>query len=171
MAPTIDHRPRPIDAQVSQDPASQSGSMDFRQVSMMPTMTAATAQTLRDTLGSVQKELTRTLDVDQQVVGASAVVSASMSIGYVIWMLRGGALLTSLFASMPAWSSIDPLPVLDSPARRDGRGPGDDEDDSLSALIARGARRLQSMTGTAGASAAVPASPSTPSSPPPGSPT
>jgi hypothetical protein len=33
-------------------------------------------------------------------------------VGYVLWLLRGGALIASLLSSLPAWRLIDPLPVL-----------------------------------------------------------
>jgi hypothetical protein len=35
-----------------------------------------------------------------------------MSVGYVVWLFRGGLLLGSLLSSLPAWHVIDPLPVL-----------------------------------------------------------
>ena len=38
----------------------------------------------------------------------------ALSVGFVAWILRGGALLTSFLVSMPAWRHFDPLPVLGS---------------------------------------------------------
>lgn len=61
---------------------------------------------------------------EQQVVGASAATSLGLSAGYVMWLLRGGALMSSLIASLPAWHLLDPLPVL--------RNAGDGEDDDYS---------------------------------------
>jgi hypothetical protein len=52
---------------------------------------------------------------------AAAAVGLSFSVGYVVWLVRGGILLSSLLSSLPAWRMLDPLPVL---ARV-----GDDEDD------------------------------------------
>ena len=46
------------------------------------------------------------------MVGTALAVSSSLTVGYVIWMLRGGMLLTSLIAQMPAWRILDPLVVL-----------------------------------------------------------
>jgi hypothetical protein len=40
--------------------------------------------------------------------GTSFVLSA----GYLTWALRGATMLASLVASMPAWRSFDPLPIL-----------------------------------------------------------
>ena len=47
-------------------------------------------------------------------VGSAAVVTTSLSVGYVIWILRGGSLLTTFMSAMPAWQAFDPLPVLQS---------------------------------------------------------
>lgn len=47
-------------------------------------------------------------------VGSAAVVSTSLTVGYVLWILRGGSLLTAFASALPTWSSFDPLPVLES---------------------------------------------------------
>jgi hypothetical protein len=60
------------------------------------------------------------------VVGSTAVVTTSLSVGYVIWILRGGSVLTAFMSAMPAWQSFDPLPILQSIERQN-----EDEDDSL----------------------------------------
>jgi hypothetical protein len=41
----------------------------------------------------------------------------ALSVGFVAWILRGGALLASFLVSMPAWRHFDPLPVLGSAGR------------------------------------------------------
>lgn len=61
-----------------------------------------------------------------------ALAGASLTVGYVVWMLRGGMLITSLLAQMPAWRIIDPLVVLDSLEN----GPEDEE--SLGSLVEHG---------------------------------
>ena len=53
------------------------------------------------------------LSVDRVVVGSSAIATTSLSVGYVVWMLRGGSLFASFVTSLPAWTSFDLLPVLD----------------------------------------------------------
>ena len=52
------------------------------------------------------------LTLQQVAVGSSAVATTSLSVGYVVWMLRGGSLFASFVSSLPAWSSFDLLPVL-----------------------------------------------------------
>jgi len=46
-----------------------------------------------------------------------------LSVGYILWLLRGGTLLASMMASLPAWRAIDPLPILEGLT-------GDSEDDT-----------------------------------------
>jgi hypothetical protein len=72
----------------------------------------------------------------QQVAGVSlastALVSTGLSVGYVVWLVRGGVLMTSLMSAVPAWAGMDPLPVL-AEMRRAEKGAtaaaGDDGDD------------------------------------------
>ena len=64
-------------------------------------------------------------------------VTPKLSVGYVVWLARGGVLLASLLSSMPAWRIVDPLPILSRAM--------DDEDvdggDSLASLIDAGIAR------------------------------
>jgi hypothetical protein len=52
--------------------------------------------------------------LEQAIAGSSVALSAGLSIGYVLWLTRGGLLLASLVSSMPAWRLVDPIPVLAS---------------------------------------------------------
>jgi hypothetical protein len=36
----------------------------------------------------------------------------TLSAGFVAWMVRGGALVAGLMASLPAWRHFDPVPIL-----------------------------------------------------------
>ena len=57
----------------------------------------------------------------------AAVVSSSgvaLTAGVVAWVLRSGALMTSLISTIPLWKGYDPMPIL---AKQDE----DDEDDDL----------------------------------------
>ncbi len=46
------------------------------------------------------------------VIGSSIIMTSGLSIGYVIWLVRGGVLVSSMLSALPAWQMIDPLPVL-----------------------------------------------------------
>ncbi len=68
--------------------------------------------------------------LEERVIGTSTLVTSGLSVGYIIWLVRGGVLLSSVLSSLPAWRFIDPLPILGS------KKYGDDEDDeSLESII------------------------------------
>jgi hypothetical protein len=67
-----------------------------------------------------QPESSGFLQVD---AAGAALVSSGLSVGYVLWLARGGVLVASVMSSVPAWSSVDPLPVL---ARAQKKSEGDD---------------------------------------------
>ena len=77
---------------------------------------------LRDEIGQ--------LNLDKNTVAASLALSTGLSVGYVLWLIRGGVLLSSLLSSLPAWRLIDPLPVLGHLHRRD-----DSDDESLEDML------------------------------------
>jgi hypothetical protein len=35
-----------------------------------------------------------------------------LSVGYVLWLVRGGILASSMLAALPTWQMLDPLPML-----------------------------------------------------------
>ncbi len=73
--------------------------------------------------------------LERTIIVSSVATGAGMSVGYVLWLLRGGLLLSSLLTSLPAWRFVDPLPVL-------GRLQDDDDedldDDSVEAIVRAG---------------------------------
>jgi len=50
----------------------------------------------------------------QTLVGNSAGITSGLSVGYLVWLIRGGTLMGSVLSSLPAWRFVDPLPVLSS---------------------------------------------------------
>ena len=61
-----------------------------------------------------EQQVEKEIQLQTLAVGTTAVVSSGLSVGYVIWLLRGGTLLASMVSALPAWVAFDPLPVLDS---------------------------------------------------------
>jgi len=88
-------------------------------------------------------ELSESLRQDSNIqhkVSASAseaIVGASISItaGVLVWVLRGGALLASLFSVSPVWKLLDPMPIVS--ANQDGSFDTDDtkKDQEVEALF------------------------------------
>ena len=68
----------------------------------------------------------RGLDQDkerQATIGTSLAMTTGLSVGYVVWLVRGGVLMSSMLSALPAWQLIDPLPVAS--VSRGGKGRGD----------------------------------------------
>ncbi len=63
-------------------------------------------------------------------LGTATGFASSLSVGYVIWLLRSGYIVAGVMAQLPAWGLIDPLPIL---SQLDDLEDGDD--DSLAALV------------------------------------
>jgi len=74
---------------------------------------------------------------NELVFEVPALAGASLSVGYVVWMLRGGVLITSLLAQMPAWRIVDPLVILESLDQ------SDEDDESIGSLLEQGQSELE----------------------------
>ncbi|WP_158222671.1 DUF4347 domain-containing protein [Rhodopirellula sp. MGV] len=84
-----------------------------------------------DDLDKVQQQINQPTDATFVMAGSFAGFSSALSVGYVVWTVRGGLLATSLLAHLPAWSFVDPLLVLS-----DLEGQEDEsDDDSLENII------------------------------------
>ena len=53
-------------------------------------------------------------------------VTAIGTLGYILWALRGGALVALALSQVPAWQMIDPLPILDGYNNDKKRGDKED---------------------------------------------
>ncbi|MGZ0171645.1 MAG: hypothetical protein ACKVHE_19045 [Planctomycetales bacterium] len=86
---------------------------------------------IRD-LDQVEGEFEFKAAVPEWATGTAVAATAGISVGYIMWMLRGGHVLASVLSTMPVWQDIDPLPVLAALDEAD-----DDDDDSLETMIDR----------------------------------
>lgn len=99
------------------------------------TVTIASAHTSPADTEHLSQHDDQAWQTDQVVVGSTAVVTTSVSVGYVMWLLRGGSLLTTFLSSLPAWQDFDPLAVLES---FDENGDQDTDDESLELFFVSG---------------------------------
>lgn len=79
------------------------------------------------------------MDFDGVTVGTTVV--STFSVGYVLWTLRGGHLLTTFLATMPAWRLMDPLPVLQSYAASRDADEDHEDDGGLAEIVRKRASR------------------------------
>ncbi|MFO0701138.1 MAG: Ig-like domain-containing protein, partial [Nitrospira sp.] len=67
-------------------------------------------------LDEMTVSLEQAVNVSQEhhelIARVTAVTGSALSVGFVAWALRSGAILASFMATMPAWRHFDPLPVV-----------------------------------------------------------
>jgi hypothetical protein len=61
---------------------------------------------------SLEQSLKLSQDRHELMARVAAVTGTTLSVGFVAWALRSGAILASCLATMPAWRHFDPLPVV-----------------------------------------------------------
>ncbi len=83
-------------------------------------------------LNALQLEVSQDSLFSKSILGTTTIASASLTAGYVIWLLRSGVLFSSMVTSLPAWRTFDPLPVLGYLNEIDNE---QIEDDSLETLV------------------------------------
>ena len=83
-------------------------------------------------LNALQLEVSQDSLFSKSILGTTTIASASITAGYVIWLLRSGVLFSSMLTSLPAWRTFDPLPVLGYLNEVDN---DQLEDDSLETLV------------------------------------
>jgi hypothetical protein len=85
---------------------------------------------LQNTFDAMEQETAREIKLEKTFVGSAIAATTSLSVGYVVWLIRSGMLLSSLLSSLPAWQIADPLPIL---ARL--KDDEDKDDESLEKII------------------------------------
>ena len=81
-------------------------------------------------LDEYQNQVEAESNIPVAILGSTAGFASSISVGYLIWLIRGGNILAAVMANLPAWSLIDPLPVLSRLESDQAAG-----DDSLESII------------------------------------
>jgi VCBS repeat-containing protein len=81
-------------------------------------------------LDKFKEDLSRNVGIDRKLVGSVGAVTTGLSVGYIIWFVRGGMLLSGLLAQMPAWQMLDPLLVIDDPSRKE-----DDDEETIGSIV------------------------------------
>lgn len=103
-------------------------SLDMGSLRSSESIQQAGVNRLDDEMQQLRRQLLDESDLHNQMFAGGIALSSGLSVGYVIWLVRGGALLGSMLSSMPAWQMMDPLPVL-ARAGRAAAAAGPDEGD------------------------------------------
>ncbi len=64
-------------------------------------------------LDELRSDMAAASEFQRIVVGGALAATTGLTVGYMLWMTRGGFLLSSLVAQLPAWRWVDPLVILD----------------------------------------------------------
>ena len=96
-------------------------------------MSARAYLNMVNSLDAVKKEMADDNQLNRVYLGSAIVSSVGLSVGYVVWLIRGGLLLSSLLSSLPAWQILDPLPIL-ARKKDDDRS---EDDESLESILER----------------------------------
>ena len=130
-APAVQrHEYTPSSPPADADPGPQRAEQQVRNVNRL---TLRAYLNLVDSLNNVREEVVGEIDFNQTMLGSAIVMSTGLSVGYVIWLVRGGMLLSTLLSSLPAWQILDPLPIL----ARKKDGDEADDDESLESILNR----------------------------------
>ncbi|WP_339672695.1 DUF4347 domain-containing protein [Dasania marina] len=112
--------------------ASVSGGVNTVFSSFVDPLVLVSSQNLSDSLDSMRQNFISKADRSQSILGGTVTATAGLSVGYVVWLIRSGVLLSSALSALPAWRFIDPLPILSQ--GKSGLAGGDDE--SLESIVA-----------------------------------
>ncbi|MCF6202967.1 MAG: DUF4347 domain-containing protein [Methylococcaceae bacterium] len=96
-------------------------------------------------LDELREQIQENTHFEKTIVGSSITLTTGLSIGYVIWLVRGGVLLSSVLSTLPAWRMIDPLPVISS---LNGALDNDENGDTLASLIKKGSAVVKAKVQT-----------------------
>jgi hypothetical protein len=84
--------------------------------SKQPDEQSSLSDVLMAKLDVMTKSLEEAIGIEQEqevlVARVAAVSGATLSVGFVAWAVRSSALLASCLATLPAWKSFDPLPIV-----------------------------------------------------------
>ncbi len=77
-----------------------------------------------------KQETSEALASETRLIASSFTFTSGLSVGYLLWLIRGGTIIGSVLSSLPAWRLVDPLPILGT------LGDDYDEDDeSLESMV------------------------------------
>ncbi len=80
-------------------------------------------------LDNVRKDIQTMNNVETYVVGSVATVASGLTVGYVIWIVRSGFVVTTMLAQLPVWTFLDPAALFE------------DQTESLAGMIESGDSR------------------------------
>ncbi|MBK7238557.1 MAG: tandem-95 repeat protein, partial [Sterolibacteriaceae bacterium] len=109
-----------------------------------------TSEDMRRRFEEMRHQLDEAADTRRNIIASGAALSGGLSIGYVIWLVRGGVLASAMLSALPAWQMIDPLPVLAATRKR---GKRESDEPEVERLFDKASRPVRA--GEAGAAGTI----------------
>ena len=103
--------------EISIDSLSASFDTPFSEFDLSPQLLNA-IQRLNQNLEDQLEQSTR---MKELVVSSVTVVTGSLSVGLLTWLLKSGSLMATALTTSPLWRAIDPIPVLANREREERR--------------------------------------------------
>jgi len=72
---------------------------------------------------------------EELIVETTTAAGTTLTVGYIVWLLRSGSVVFGLVSSLPAWTMMDPLPVLQTGLSDITSDADSDDDDSLLGIL------------------------------------
>ena len=128
-APTLADAARPETAQSSSGThlanrseavLSEAVTAQFNQLSASSMNQLLRGDELARRFEEMQRQMQQQGESRGAVTASTILATSVVSIGYVVWLVRGGVLMSSMLSVLPAWQMVDPFPVL--AASRAGKG-------------------------------------------------
>lgn len=90
---------------------------------------AITQPQMWQAIDSMQEQIDSSVSTTTLTIGATVTATTSITVGYVVWVIRGGILLSSVMANLPMWRLMDPMAILNAV---DG---AEEDDESLESMV------------------------------------
>jgi hypothetical protein len=107
----------------------------FNQIALASPIKLSRSDEMIRKFEELQRRAQEQVEDRRATIGSSIAVTGGLSLGYVVWLVRGGVLMSSMLSALPAWQMIDPMPVLSAARSRknkqDDKVPDDREMEKL----------------------------------------
>jgi hypothetical protein len=99
----------------------------FGDIAISPLVQLLRSDDLTRKFEAIQRTMLEQGEERHTAMASGVALTGGLSIGYVVWLVRGGVLMSSMLSALPAWQMVDPMPVL--AASRPGSRRSDPESD------------------------------------------
>ncbi|MEE9335013.1 MAG: cadherin domain-containing protein [Granulosicoccaceae bacterium] len=86
--------------------------IDLDTINTSITLTPALLHALSDMSNEIDSMVEKSQIKLELAIKAGTVVSVTLTVGYITWLMQAGAFLTTALSTAPLWRSLDPIPVL-----------------------------------------------------------